>query len=300
MRIGVDLGGTKIEAIAVDETGEELWRRRVAAPIHDYSEILSTIRNLVMQAESELSQRGSVGIGSPGSISTTTGLLKNSNSTVLNGRPLDRDLSQCLDRPIRLENDANCFALSEAADGAAALGRVVFGVILGTGVGGGVVVDRKLISGKNRIAGEWGHNPLPWPNANEWPGPACYCGKTGCIETFLSGAGLSRAYHSLSHEIATAEEIALKAEIGDSTALQCLSLYQSRLVRSLATLMNVLDPDVIVFGGGLSNIDYIYRNIVSMAQEFAFTDIVETAIVRAVHGDSSGVRGAAHLWPSTN
>jgi len=300
MRIGVDLGGTKIETIAIDETGKELWRRRVSTPIHDYSEILSTIRNLVMQAENELSQRGSVGIGSPGSISTTTGLLKNSNSTILNGRPLDRDLSQCLDRPIRLENDANCFALSEAADGAASLGRVVFGVILGTGVGGGVVVDRNLISGKNRIAGEWGHNPLPWPNADERPGPACYCGKTGCIETFLSGAGLSRAYYSLSHEIATAEAIAWKAEIGDSTARQCLSLYQSRLVRSLATLINILDPDIIVFGGGLSNIEYIYRNIVSMVQEFAFTDVVETAIVRAVHGDSSGVRGAAHLWPSTN
>jgi len=176
----------------------------------------------------------------------------------------------------------------------------VFGVILGTGVGGGIVVDRKLISGKNRNAGEWGHNPLPWPNADEWPGPACYCGKTGCIETFLSGTGLSRAYHSLSHEIATAEEIASKAEIGDSTALQCLSLYQSRLVRSLATLINIFDPDIIVFGGGLSNIEYIYRNIVSMVQEFAFTEIVETAIVRAVHGDSSGVRGAAYLWPSTN
>lgn len=297
MRIGVDLGGTKIEAIAIDKTGRELWRRRIATPTGDYLQILDAVRNLVQEVETELSQKGSVGIGSPGAISRGTGLIRNSNSTVLNGKPLDRDLSQCLDRPIRLENDANCFALSEATDGAASSGRIVFGAILGTGVGGGFVVDRVLQCGRNRIAGEWGHNPLPWPTSEEWPGPKCYCGKTGCIETFLSGGGLSRDYHALTRKTLTATEIALAADNNDSLALRCLSVYQVRLARSVAALINVLDPDIIVFGGGLSNVRYIYTDIMSHVRKYAFSDVLDTTVVRALHGDSSGVRGAAWLWP---
>ena len=232
MRIGVDLGGTKIEAIAIDENGNELWRRRVATPVENYDEILGAIHNLVLAAENELSQKGAVGIGSPGAISPSSGLIRNSNSTVLNGRPLDRDLSECLGRPIRLENDANCFALSEATDGAASSGRVVFGAILGTGVGGGIVIDKALIGGRNRIAGEWGHNPLPWPTMDERPGRRCYCGKDGCIEMFLSGAGLSRGYYALTRKTLSATAIAAAARRGDGEAINCLSLYRHRLARS--------------------------------------------------------------------
>ena len=299
MRIGVDLGGTKIEAIAIDENGNELWRRRVATPVENYDEILGTIRNLVLAAENELSKKGAVGIGSPGAISPSSGLIRNSNSTVLNGRPLDRDLSKCLGRPIRLENDANCFALSEATDGAASSGRVVFGAILGTGVGGGIVIDKALIGGRNRIAGEWGHNPLPWPAKDERPGPKCYCGEHGCIEMFLSGAGLSRGYYALTRKNLSATAIAMTAKRGDGEAINCLSLYRNRLARSLAAVINVLDPDIIVLGGGLSNIDDIYHDLITVIKEFVFTDALDTAIVRACHGDSSGVRGAACLWPAT-
>jgi fructokinase len=216
---------------------------------------------------------------------------------VLNGKPLDRDLSKHLDRPIRLENDANCLALSEATDGAASAGRVVFAAILGTGVGGGVVVDRVLLSGRNRIAGEWGHNPLPWPTADEWPGPPCYCGKTGCIETFLAGSGLARDYQALKRRTLTAKDIALAAASGDRAARQCLSLYQDRLARSLAALINVLDPDIIVLGGGLSNVKSITADITARIAKYAFSDALDTPIVPAMHGDSSGVRGAAWLWP---
>jgi fructokinase len=299
MRIGVDLGGTKIEAIAIDESGNELWRRRVATPIENYDEILGAIRNLVLAAENELSQKCAVGIGSPGAISPSSGLIRNSNSTVLNGRPLDRDLSECLGRPIRLENDTNCFALSEATDGAASSGRVVFGAILGTGVGGGIVIDKVLISGRNRIAGEWGHNPLPWHTKDERRGPKCYCGKDGCIEMFLSGAGLSRGYYALTRKNLSATAIAMTAKRGDGEAINCLSLYRNRLARSLAAVINVLDPDIIVLGGGLSNIDDIYHDLITVINEFVFTDALDTAIVRACHGDSSGVRGAACLWPAT-
>ncbi len=300
MRIGVDLGGTKIEAIAIDEGGNELWRRRVATPAESYDEILKAIRNLVLAAENELLQKGTVGIGSPGAISPFSGLIRNSNSTVLNGRPLDRDLSDRLERPIRLENDANCLALSEATDGAAGFGRVVFGVILGTGVGGGIVIDKTLISGRNRIAGEWGHNPLPWPIGDERPGPRCYCGKSGCAETFLSGPGLSRGYHALTQKNLSAKDIAAAAESGDGEAIKCLSLYRNRLARSLATVINMLDPDIIVLGGGLSNVEEIYQNLITAIKEFTFTDVLDTTIVRALHGDLSGVRGAACLWPATS
>lgn len=298
MRIGVDLGGTKIEAIAIDRGGATLWRRRVATPAGDYAGTLDAVRDLVLAAERELSGRASVGVGSPGSISPSTGLLRNSNSTILNGKPLDADLSDRLDRPVRLANDANCLALSEASDGAAAHDRVVFGVILGTGVGGGLVVDKVLLRGRNCIAGEWGHNPLPWPRAREWPGPPCYCGKTGCIETFLSGPGLSREYLERTGRNLSAKEVVLAADAGDAPALECLSLYQDRLARSLALVVNVIDPDAIVFGGGLSNTDRVYPGILPALERYAFSDAVDTRIVRASHGDSSGVRGAAWLWPS--
>jgi fructokinase len=297
MRIGIDLGGTKIEAIALDDAGATLFRRRVPTPAGYYREILSTISDLVATVEKELGQQGTVGVASPGSISTRTGLLKNSNSTILNGMPLDRDLSKQLGRPIHLENDANCFALSEAVDGAAATVDVVFGVILGTGVGGGLVVDRKLIAGHNRIAGEWGHNPLPWPRDDERPGPPCYCGKWGCIETFLSGAALARDYRSLTGRSLTAEEITRLADNGDSPAGDCLMLYQDRLARGLATIINMLDPDTIVLGGGLSNIVQLYAGLPALVGRYTFSDGVDTAINRAAHGDSSGVRGAAWLWP---
>ncbi len=233
MRIGVDLGGTKIETIALDEAGATLLRRRVPTPAGGYKKILSAIADLVTAIEKELGQRGTVGVASPGSISTRTGLIKNSNSIILNGEPLDRDLSSQLGRPIRLENDANCFALSEAVDGAGAKAGVVFGVILGTGVGGGLVVGRKLITGHNRIAGEWGHNPLPWPRDDERPGLDCYCGKRGCIETFLNGAAVSRDFQSRTGKTLPAEEIAYLADRGNAMALECLKLYQDRLARGL-------------------------------------------------------------------
>jgi fructokinase len=297
MRIGIDLGGTKIEAIALDDAGATLLRRRVPTPAGDYARTLSAVADLVATAEKELGQQGTVGVAGPGSISTRTGLIKNSNSTILNGKPLDRDLSTRLGRPVRLENDANCFALSEAVDGAGAHADLVFGVILGTGVGGGLVIEKKLIVGHNRIAGEWGHNPLPWPHDNERPGPACYCGKHGCIETFLSGAALSRDYGSRTGEDLTAEEIALAANSGNVPARECLMLYQERLARGLATIINVLDPDMIVLGGGLSNTAEVYAGLSALVESYAFSDGVDTVIKRAAHGDSSGVRGAAWLWP---
>jgi fructokinase len=298
MRIGVDLGGTKIEAIALDDSGAELWRRRIATPAANYDATLAAIAGLVLAAESELSRQGTVGIGTPGAISAVTGVIKNSNSTGLIGRPLDRDLGKLLRRPIRIENDANCFALSEATDGAGRDGRVVFGVILGTGVGGGVVIDKSLVAGRNRIAGEWGHNTLPWIRQEEWPGAQCYCGKFGCIETYLCGAGLARQYHALTQRSLTATDIAVAARSGDQDALDSLARYQSRLARALASIINVLDPDVIVLGGGLSNIEAIYKGLPELILKFAFSDVLHTEIVRAVHGDSSGVRGAAWLWPA--
>jgi len=298
MRIGVDLGGTKIEAIALDEGGAELWRRRVATPAGNYDATLAAIAGLVLAAESELSLQGTVGIGTPGAISSVTGMIKNSNSTCLIGRPLDRDLGKLLRRPIRIENDANCFVLSEATDGAGRDGRVVFGVILGTGVGGGIVIDKTLLVGRNCIAGEWGHNTLPWIRQDEWPGAQCYCGKYGCIETYLCGAGLARQYYALTQRSLTANDIAAAAHDGDEAALNSLSLYRDRLARSLASVINVIDPDIVVLGGGLSNIDAIYTGLTDLILKFAFTDVLHTKIARAVHGDSSGVRGAAWLWPA--
>jgi fructokinase len=297
MRIGVDLGGTKIEAIAIDAQGATLLRHRVPTPVGDYAATLSAVADLVFRLERALSQKGSVGVGCPGALSPKTGFIKNANSTVLIGKALDRDLSHVLGRPVRLENDANCFALSEAVDGAGSWGKVVFGAILGTGVGAGIVVDGKLVVGRNRIAGEWGHNPLPWPRPGEWPGPQCYCGKSGCIETFLSGYGLANQYRVVTGMKLTAREISAAAAGGDDAALECLALYEDRLARSLAVIINVLDPDVVVLGGGLSNIRSIYTNIRSKIQNYAFSDVIDTDVVRARHGDSSGVRGAAWLWP---
>ena len=296
MRIGIDLGGTKIEAIALDDNGSTLLRRRVPTPNGDYVGTLNAIADLVLSFETELYQKGSLGVASPGAISTRTGLLKNSNSIVLNGRPLDSDLSQRLGRPIRLENDANCFALSEAFDGAAVGAHVVFGVILGTGVGGGIVIGKELVAGPNKIAGEWGHNPLPWATESERPGAPCYCGKSGCVETFLSGAGLARDYYSRTGKHLTAKEMVLAGAGGDKYAQECLTVYQDRLARSLAVVINLLDPDVIVLGGGLSNILQLYAGLSALAGTYTFSDGIDTRIVRAAHGDSSGVRGAAWLW----
>ena len=296
MQIGIDLGGTKIEAIALDDNGATLLRRRVPTPNGDYVGTLNAIADLVLSFETELYQKGSLGVASPGAISTRTGLLKNSNSVVLNGRPLDSDLSQRLGRPIRLENDANCFALSEAFDGAAVGAHVVFGVILGTGVGGGIVIGKELVAGPNKIAGEWGHNPLPWATESERPGAPCYCGKSGCVETFLSGAGLARDYYSRTGKHLTAKEMVLAGAGGDKYAQECLTVYQDRLARSLAVVINLLDPDVIVLGGGLSNILQLYAGLSALAGTYTFSDGIDTRIVRAAHGDSSGVRGAAWLW----
>ena len=298
MRIGIDLGGTKIEAVALGETGAELFRRRVDTPRGSYDGTVSAIKALVDAAERSVGARGTVGVGIPGTISPASGLVKNANSTWLNGRPFDRDLAAALSRPVRLANDANCFALSEATDGAAAGAAVVFGVIIGTGTGGGVVVQRRVLVGPNAVAGEWGHNPLPWPSADEVPGEPCYCGLSGCIETFLSGSGLQRTDAEIrgidrGH---AAAEIARLAGDGDLAASAALERYCDRMARALASIINVLDPDVIVLGGGLSNIDRLYEHVPSLWQKWVFSDAVATPLVKARHGDSSGVRGAAWLW----
>jgi fructokinase len=297
MRIGIDLGGTKIEAIAIDGTSEVLLRRRVSAPRGDYAATITAVRDLVASIERELGATCTVGLGIPGAISTVTGLVKNANSTWLIGRPLDRDLEQALGRPVRVTNDANCFALSEATDGAAQGASTVFGVILGTGTGGGVVVDGRVLEGRHRIAGEWGHNPLPWPQDGESPGRACYCGRTGCIETFLSGPGLSATYTATSGRHAEAAAIAALADAGNPDANTALAVYETQLARALASIINVLDPDVIVLGGGVSNITRLYTRVPPLLKPFVFSDAADTPIVAAHHGDSSGVRGAAWLWP---
>ncbi|MGH9371873.1 MAG: ROK family protein [Vicinamibacterales bacterium] len=295
MRIGIDLGGTKIEVIALDAEGRERFRKRVPSPRGDYDGTIEAVAALIAEAEQVVGP-ASVGIGMPGAISPATGVVKNANSTWLNGRPLAETLTSRLARPIRLANDANCLALSEAADGAGTGHAVVFAVIIGTGTGGGIVVNRRAIVGANAIAGEWGHNPLPWPEDGEWPGPPCYCGRTGCIETFLSGPGLAR-----DHGLATAEQldavsIAARACAGDPQASASLDRYARRLARALASVINVLDPDVIVLGGGLSNIPQLYTHVPQLWAEYVFSDHVATRLAKAVHGDSSGVRGAAWQW----
>jgi len=296
MRLGIDLGGSKIELAALDDSGSELLRRRVPTPQGDYRATLAQIAQLVRAAEAELGQQGSLGIGTPGAISRASGLLKNSNSVALNGQPIQHDLEALLARPVRIANDANCFALSEATDGAAADAAVVFGVIIGTGVGGGIVVHGRVLTGANAIAGEWGHNPLPWPQAAELPGPDCYCGKQGCIETFLSGPGMAQLHQRLTGENLDAQTIAARAADGNDTCELTLQHYEARLARSLAHVINILDPDAIVLGGGMSNIARLYGNVPRLWGRWVFSDRVDTKLLANRHGDSSGVRGAAWLW----
>lgn len=304
LRIGLDLGGTKIEGIALGPDGRERFRRRIDTPRGDYAGTVAAIVDLVKAIEAGTGQPGSVGIGMPGIISPATGLVKNANSTWLIGHPLQEDLRVALGREVRLANDANCFALSEASDGAGAGAGVVFGVILGTGTGGGVVVGGRVLVGPNAIAGEWGHNALPWPDADEWPGPPCYCGRRGCIETFLSGSGLENTHRGSGLQIdpsrvpgLTAREIAAAAREGDAEAVAAIETYSRRLAKALATVINLLDPDIIVLGGGLSNIESLYTRVPQLWTEWVFSDRVDTRLARATHGDSSGVRGAAWLWP---
>lgn len=296
MRIGIDLGGTKIEGLALADDGREIDRRRIAAPRGSYDRSIRAIVDLVTVMSAPASTTATIGVGIPGAISPATGLIKNANSTWLNGRPLADDLSRALGRPVRLANDANCFALSEATDGAAAGAGVVFGVIIGTGTGGGVVVNGQLVVGANAIGGEWGHNPLPSPEDGERPGPPCYCGQTGCIETFLSGPALARDYIALGGEDLSAADVAARADRGDGRAIECLDRYERRFARAIATIINVVDPHVIVLGGGLSNIARLYENIPRLWTRHVFSDRVDTRLVRAKHGDASGVRGAAWLW----
>ena len=284
MRIGIDLGGTKIEAIGLDVSGREVCRKRVATPRGDYG---GTVRAVVSLAR-EIGE-GTVGIGIPGALSKVTGLVKNANSTWLIGRPLKQDLEQALGREVRMENDANCFTLSEAVDGAGKGAHVVFGVILGTGVGGGIAVNGRVLAGANAIAGEWGHNPLPLPGPEDLPLLPCYCGRSGCIETYLSGPGLSRDHKALTGEDRSAEEI---ASLGGESLLR----YIERLARALAGVINVLDPDVIVLGGGMSNVERLYAEVPRWWGKTVFSDHVATRLARNAHGDSSGVRGAAWLW----
>ncbi|GLT23888.1 N-acetylglucosamine kinase [Zoogloea oryzae] len=298
MRIGIDLGGTKIEIIALGDGGEVLARRRVATPQGDYPATLAAVAGLVAAVEDELGQRGSVGVGMPGALSRRTGLVKNANSTCLIGQPLQGDLENLLGRPVRLANDANCFALSEAADGAAAGADVVFGVIIGTGVGGGIVVGGRVLEGPNAIAGEWGHNPLPLPSGADLPLPACYCGRAGCVETYLSGPGLAADHLRMAGAALSPAEIVAAAAAGEADCAATLARYADRLARALAGVINLLDPDVIVLGGGLSNIDALYDEVPRRWLPHVFSDGVSTRLVRAAHGDSSGVRGAAWLWPA--
>jgi len=295
LRLGVDLGGTKIEIIALADDGRELLRRRVATPKEDYEATLAAIAALVREAEAELGTIGSVGIGTPGSVSRATGLLRGSNSLCLNGKPIVKDLAERLGREVRITNDANCFALSEASDGSGAGAEVVFGVILGTGVGAGIVVRGGVLTGPNAIAGEWGHNPLPWPRDGEWPGPPCFCGRTGCTELFLSGPGLEREHLRVTGEALTSHEIAARASIGDAACATTVATYEDRLARSLAQVINLLDPDVIVLGGGMSNVERLYVGVPRLWPQWVFSDRVDTRLVRHRFGDSSGVRGAAWL-----
>ena len=296
IRIGVDLGGTKTEIIALSGQGDELFRHRVASPRGDYHATLQNIVSLVAKVEHELGSTGTVGVATPGALSHKTGRLKNSNSVWLNDQPLKQDLQTALRREVRISNDANCFALSEATDGAAAGAEVVFGVIVGTGTGGGIVINERLITGVNSIAGEWGHNPLPWPQAGELPGSLCYCGKHGCIETFLSGPGMASDHFAHTGTVLDATQIVAHAGQGSQQAEQTLQRYEQRMARALASIINVLDPQIIVLGGGMSNIERLYTSVPALWSDYVFSDHVETRLVTPKFGDSSGVRGAAWLW----
>ena len=296
IRIGIDLGGTKIEAVALDAQGNELLRERVASPQHDYPGTITAICDLVASVEQKTGQCATVGMGMPGAISPATGLVKNANSTWLIGQTFDKDLQAALNRPLRAQNDANCLAVSEATDGAAAGASVVFAVIIGTGCGAGVAIDGAALTGRHAIAGEFGHNPLPWPKPEEIPGPACYCGKHGCIETWISGTGFMRDYVNNGGDDIDGPEIVARAESGEQKAIDCLARYEDRLARSLATVINLIDPDVIVLGGGMSNVEQLYTSVPPLLNEYCFSDVIDTPIRQAKHGDSSGVRGAANLW----
>ena len=296
MRLGIDLGGTKTEIIAISEDGAETLRERVATPVNDYAEIVAVIRELVRRAEEQLGRRGSVGVAIPGTLSARSGLVKNANSTILNGHALDRDLADALGRPIRIANDANCFTLSEATDGAAAGSNVVFGVIAGTGVGGGVCVGGRLIEGPHRITGEWGHNPLPDPRPDELGGHACYCGRAGCIETWISGPAVARDFHRRTGRSLSAAEIHQAAARGDEAARSVMEDFLDRFARAIATVVNILDPDTIVLGGGLSNLPGLADQLAGLAEPYAFMPEGRPLIRKNAHGDSSGVRGAAWLW----
>jgi len=296
LRIGIDLGGSKIELAAMDAAGAIVLRRRIASPSRDYDAIVSAIAALVEEAESDLGARASVGVATPGAVSRATGRIKNANSTVLNARPLREDLERRLARPVRVANDADCFALSEAVDGAGEGVEVVFGVILGTGVGGGIVVRGELLQGTNAIAGEWGHNPLPLPGAEDHPLPSCYCGRRGCVETYLSGPGMSADHAHRQGERLDAARIVERAAAGDAAAAASLARYEERLARSLAVVINIVDPGVVVLGGGLSKIEALYASVPRLWGRYIFSDEVRTRLLPPRHGDSGGVRGAAWLW----
>jgi fructokinase len=297
MRIGIDLGGTKIEALAIDNQGVELARSRIDTPRDDYNATIEAMVGLVRHLETETGGTGTVGAGVPGSISRVTGFVKNSNSTWLNGRPLDKDFAAALGREVRIANDANCFAVSEATDGAAAGKHIVFGVILGTGCGGGVAVDARVHEGPNGVGGEWGHNPLPWPRPEEYPGPACYCGKRGCMEMWVSGTGIALDYRTATGKEKTTQEIVAEFEAGDPEARAAIERFEDRLARGLAQVINILDPDVIVIGGGVSRVQHLYRELPKKLPPYVFGGEASTPVLPARFGDSSGVRGAAWLWP---
>ncbi|MFK5986762.1 MAG: ROK family protein [Pseudomonadota bacterium] len=301
MKIGIDLGGTKIELIALDnsvagETLEECYRKRVLTPQGNYQKTICAIVDLINEAESFLNKKATIGVGIPGAISMHTGLVKNANSVCLIGRPLQQDLEKLLQRPIRINNDANCMTVSEASDGAGQDASIVFGVILGTGTGAGIAINKQVLTGKNMIAGEWGHNPMPWLQLYDQPEIDCYCGKQNCIETFLSGPGLLKRFKYIGGQAKSVEELILQLEAGNKLALWAMENYESQLARSLASIINIIDPDVIVLAGGLSNILRLYNNVPKLWQQFVFSDQVNTQLKIAQYGDSSGVRGAAWLW----
>ncbi|MFV2060701.1 MAG: ROK family protein [Gammaproteobacteria bacterium] len=297
MRIGIDLGGTKIEGIALDDNGTELFRKRVATPQYDYDATVQQVVDLILDIELQTKSSGSVGLGIPGAISPATSFVKNANSTWLIGRELQVDLSEKLNREIRITNDANCFAMSEATDGAAAGAHCVFGVIIGTGTGGGIVINGNILIGVNAIGGEWGHNPMPWPDDNERHIADCYCGKQDCIETYLSGTGFERDHKLITGQDLSSPEIINAATQGNKSALASLERYERRMAKALASVINIVDPDVIVLGGGMSNVARLYTNVPKIWQEYVFSDQVDTKLVAPKYGDSSGVRGAAWLWP---
>lgn len=297
IRIGVDLGGTKIEFVALERDGLELHRHRVPTPRNDYDGTVRVIKEGVELVERELGRSATVGVGIPGTISGITHNVKNANSVWMNGRPFDRDLSDALQREVRCANDANCLAVSEATDGAGAGMRVVFAVVLGTGCGGGIAVDSHVHNGRNGVAGEWGHTTLPWMRPEEYPGPSCYCGFKGCIETFISGTGLEADYERATKEKLKGKEIVARSDAGEAQALAALNRYEDRLTRSLAQIINILDPDIIVLGGGVSQVPRLYRDVPQRLKEYVFGQEADTPVVVAKHGDASGVRGAAWLWP---